>query len=881
MMRKSILVNYTVNIILCILTSFSMVYALTSTLNFHDYTPAVILKYISVMTAVFAIVFYNKLSFISSIAIAAISLPIAFLKSEGNARLVSIPGIQEYISWMEGYTAGYYLLDKTYEAFTVFLLCFFITIAVYVLTCKWHDIFGVLVGGTALFVCQWILDYFVSYLSFFIYLFVIVVYYFRFVHLRRFKKKNNEYSDSALFSLNVMPVSLIILLTAAVIPAKKEPLNISWLTKNVNRIVNYVNERVFINDQNQYFSISSSGFGDGSLLGGSVNTDKTHVLSVKSPRPLYLKAVTCSTYTGYSWKGSSQWNPYTNGSGILNDDLEEMKTGLWVLTGEDEEYLEKYLNDNEVEVTFENLRTKSVFIPLYTYDIEIPNGTHELRINETGILSVDKIARKGFKYNLKAYSPKYADQSFANIVRKSRQGFYDQLIEQINKDSSIYVLAKDMPGNPVLLMQNLSDGLTRITNVKVNDTFENIKNSLKNNGFNLIVVDKNLISIDGLFKYFTFSNKIDVSINLKEAEKPLKVYQIDELYKLKKKIMMYAEKAEQIRAMYLQLPDTFPESVKELASAITSGYDNDFDKAKAIEQFLSKTDYTYTLSPPATPRGRDFVEYFLFDLKKGYCTYYASAMVMLLRSIGIPARYVEGYVLPSRPGSNSTYNVTNERAHAWAEAYFEGIGWLQFEPTPQYNSILYRDENAEQTYSTSMNYNLQMFDYYRNRDIYDMNDEPPVNGTLPAIQDEDNLHVYIRYLILAAVLTLLILSVITTNSVRHRIIFFRAKRANPKACVLDLYKYYLRILSGMKLEFKPGETPYQFSERVDLYLLFSKPVTFRTITDIFIKARYGNTEISKDESTLVYDFYPKLKDKTMHELGRFIYFIKMYILGRL
>ena len=122
---------------------------------------------------------------------------------------------------------------------------------------------------------------------------------------------------------------------------------------------------------------------------------------------------------------------------------------------------------------------------------------------------------------------------------------------------------------------------------------------------------------------------------------------------------------------------------------------------------------------------------------------------------------------------------------------------------------------------------------------------------------------------------------ITINAIRHRIILFKAKKADPKTCVLDLYKYYLKILSGMKLEYKPGETPYQFSDRVDIYFLFPKPVTFRTITDIFIKARYGNVEISKDESMLVFNFYQKLKDRTIHEMGKFRYFIKMYILGRL
>ena len=71
---------------------------------------------------------------------------------------------------------------------------------------------------------------------------------------------------------------------------------------------------------------------------------------------------------------------------------------------------------------------------------------------------------------------------------------------------------------------------------------------------------------------------------------------------------------------------------------------NNYEKAKIIESYLS-TQYTYTLTPPEKPANEDFVEYFLFETNQGFCTHYASSMVMLLRSIGIPCRYVTGYIL--------------------------------------------------------------------------------------------------------------------------------------------------------------------------------------------------------------------------------------------
>ncbi|WP_043714094.1 transglutaminase TgpA family protein [Symbiobacterium thermophilum] len=139
-------------------------------------------------------------------------------------------------------------------------------------------------------------------------------------------------------------------------------------------------------------------------------------------------------------------------------------------------------------------------------------------------------------------------------------------------------------------------------------------------------------------------------------------------------------------ARYLQLPE-LPERVHRLAREIAAGQEHAYDQAVAIESYLRRM--RYTLTPPATPQGRDFVDYFLFDLQEGYCTYYASAMVVMLRSLGIPARFVEGYAIPaSAPFTVDdrgwrTYEARNSQAHAWVEAYFPGYGWVTFDPTPR------------------------------------------------------------------------------------------------------------------------------------------------------------------------------------------------------
>jgi transglutaminase-like putative cysteine protease len=143
---------------------------------------------------------------------------------------------------------------------------------------------------------------------------------------------------------------------------------------------------------------------------------------------------------------------------------------------------------------------------------------------------------------------------------------------------------------------------------------------------------------------------------------------------------IWPEYPEWVRTRYLALPPV-PDRVTNLARDITAAAPTLYDRAEAIERYL-RQNYDYTLDVPTPPRDRDPVDYFLFDLGEGYCDYYASAMVVLARSVGIPARLVVGYVGGTYDPAQATYTVREENAHSWVEVYFPGIGWVEFEPTP-------------------------------------------------------------------------------------------------------------------------------------------------------------------------------------------------------
>ncbi len=129
---------------------------------------------------------------------------------------------------------------------------------------------------------------------------------------------------------------------------------------------------------------------------------------------------------------------------------------------------------------------------------------------------------------------------------------------------------------------------------------------------------------------------------------------------------------------YTALPDDLPRQIGELAQEVVAGYTTPYDQARALEQFLRQ--YPYSLDTPLPPAGVDPVAYFLFDLQTGYCDYYASSMVVMARTLGLPARLVVGY-LTQPPDETGMQTVRQVNGHSWAEVYFADYGWVEFEPT--------------------------------------------------------------------------------------------------------------------------------------------------------------------------------------------------------
>ena len=135
------------------------------------------------------------------------------------------------------------------------------------------------------------------------------------------------------------------------------------------------------------------------------------------------------------------------------------------------------------------------------------------------------------------------------------------------------------------------------------------------------------------------------------------------------------------QSLSIELPDSVPDRVHNLAAGITAGHSTAYGKAKAIEQYLAST-YMYKLADDTTtpiPRGHDPVDWFLFESREGTCGQFSSAFAVLAQSVGLPARVVSGFAITP---TNDEQTIYTSQAHQKAEIAFDGLGWVAFEPTP-------------------------------------------------------------------------------------------------------------------------------------------------------------------------------------------------------
>lgn len=316
----------------------------------------------------------------------------------------------------------------------------------------------------------------------------------------------------------------------------------------------------------------------------------------------------------------------------------------------------------------------------------------------------------------------------------------------------------------------------------------------------------------------------------------------------------------QIQEEYLQLPPDLPAVVAATASQVAAGADSPYSRALLLEHFL-RDDFIYSLSPEMPREDEDFVAHFL-ETRTGYCVYFASAMVVMARTLGIPARYVEGFTLEPAV-SDGSWLATGQNAHSWAELYFYGIGWLTFDPTPG-------DRPTEP-------------------------DEPPLNGDvtpapepspeptpagppdLPDQPDEEASLLWLVLLIAMALLLILIRLAILLARYRHNQRFLpdyvRRKRPEPTARLEFYYRDFLRQLSCIEVKPEAGETMKRFAARADRHLRFfdhNVPKALEAVSNWF----YGDLEPTESDIERLALLHRRMEERLRESLPGMAYFLK-------
>ena len=261
---------------------------------------------------------------------------------------------------------------------------------------------------------------------------------------------------------------------------------------------------------------------------------------------------------------------------------------------------------------------------------------------------------------------------------------------------------------------------------------------------------------------------------------------------------------------YLQVPDSVPDRVYDLALSLTATQPTQYDRALAIEQYLRNFEYTLDIEDP--PAYTDIVDYFLFDLQKGYCDYFASSMVVLARAAGIPARLSIGYLASTYDEESNQYIVTADQAHSWAEVYFNGFGWVTFEPTSGRPALERFEEREELPDELAIEPQLDL----------PSQDAGPNFSPLFA----KNLFVLTGQVVLLLVVGLFFV---------HWIDRWTLQAMPPERMFARLYRRVWRISKGLGVKVKDTDTPLEFSDLLLAYL--GRHRTGRTFSQLIDSAQ--------------------------------------------
>ena len=859
-----------------------------------------------VMLLLLALVFLNKYTMVITLGFLVIfALGMFYFRD-------SMEGFWYFVNEIILLARGYLAFRADFIWPVVLAVCFltalFITVCLYV---NFH--FYLLAGfGAAIFIVCWVMDYPQTIISFIIYLFCFCVF------LVRKLQGPLVSGGGARVALITAPLCAAVVWLATLVPVPTAYLDHGAVNRFFNEPWEVVSEFFFLAFNPKYFSFQTTGFGgQGGRLGGPVSPNHRPVMAVEAPRRIYLSGATHNIYTGYGWRSDA--NEFIPADGRIHPSyIEFMETATSLfrntsridLSGQwnYDLTLTTYLPLSHADIFIGNNRTGSLFRPMRERGIQFDDpALHDiLLVNASGDRRLEELIPRNSVYRYNFLDIDYRDEHIQGILRSSRRGLYRERLERTgsfqmgnlqigNRQANLYI-NNDIVNINIWYNDEIL-GWAVIEQINP-DTFR--VHAFVNQGtlgnmnllFTSLIVGPDQITVgpwdkegfDNKIFYITYNNvssNNESSNNVSSAasEGTIEIFNrfdaegaatLVNLMAAMEKDTILAEYADFVYENYMQLPDTLPQRVIDLAHDIVRYYNTDYERIRALQEFLIQ--FPYTLLPDPVPHDRDFVDYFLFDGQEGYCVYYATAMVVMTRAIGIPARYAEGFLLPAhRDQETGMFSVTNRNAHAWAEVYLEGFGWLIVETTAPYVFAMYeRPFIPADIFAwgfmdwANEDYLWQAGLWYAMHGMYTWGwegEEEPIISGLGTATAEQAVQIDWRYIIIAAAIAVPGLLVIYLGMwhILWAARIYKLRKMSPTDQIISYYHEILKITEHWSYPILDGETPYTYTNRLRYRFAFVNNTVFlRDLNDIYYRARYGQDPLTEKEAEFMKSCYREL-----------------------
>lgn len=387
-------------------------------------------------------------------------------------------------------------------------------------------------------------------------------------------------------------------------------------------------------------------------------------------------------------------------------------------------------------------------------------------------------------------------------------------------------------------------------------------------------------NISGIVLQDTYGRNIPANIDELEGKKikPAKFMRYnlesidkstnDEYFDFMNNEELSTEKIERIRFDekyddYLQIPQNISDRTYNLVENIIGDSETSYDKVKKIKEYLSKN-YPYSTEVTDIPEEREFLDYFLFEERKGYCTYFATAMTVMCRIAGVPARFSEGFKMSDNRVGYGRYLVTNEDAHAWCEvlAYPDDGIWVIADPSPTPAEIRMKENEMEEDTEEKDDFFIN-----RKREKDRLLREELMEEDFTKIEETNEFNY--KIIIIIIILAWIMYCIIKHIKNKRKLLYGDS--------VIPMYNLYIKFMRKMGIKGQDGEGDYEILEKITNYELKEK---FKDIVDATYKEFYGDIKGTQKERKDQYEYINRI---TKMRVGNFKYFllrIRIFILGK-